>query len=290
MSVPLQIQPQKPLRGGLQGVVSPMPLTEEEWRTGVQLTPVCGLEPFVWGCASEDEKPVADIEDYSEFSSTMIGVEVQCGPNGPNSPIGDIARRIARQGLERTRWSRLAQVLSDGVVGGGSVGGWAVNPSLQSEALTPSGFDPDNPAGIAPTLQGLLDGLCACWQGDIVFHVPASYLPQFVRQYIVEWDSARGVWTMGPYDFSFDCYPNLGPEAVEDVTPTAQDGSEFWIYATSRPLAAFSREMAFDARGVDRNNYLVEALRGAIVAFDPCCAFAAKAATCVENCAPLEES
>lgn len=292
MSVPLQIRPQKPIRGGLESVATPLPMTEEDWRTGVQIQTVCGLEPFVWGCASvtdpEDPdtwKPVADILPYSEFSSTMIGLEVACGPNGPNSPIGDIAKRIAQEGLERVRFSRLAQVLANGDVGGGATAGFGTNPSLQEDSSNPDGFVLATPAGILTTIQGLLDAVTDCWQTDVVFHVPLSFLPHFLDNHLVEWDAERGVWHMGPYEFSFDLYPNLGSAADELATPTATDGSEVWIYVTSRPLYAFSREMTIAARKQRLNEYVVEALRGAIIVFDPCCAMGAKAQVCDEVCA-----
>lgn len=284
MSVPLPIQVQRPLKGGLASVMMPIPVGESDWRTGVQITPVCGLEPFVWGCASDGDKDVSSVEATVEFQATTIGVEVECGPNGPHSPIGDIARDTAARGLERTRWSRLAQVLHDGEVAGGNVGSWTTNPSLQSTATTPDGFDPDNVAGITSTLAGLLDGLCGCWQADVVVHVPVGFLPYFVRATLVEWDASRELWTMGGFDFSFDCYPNLGPPAVEIASPTPTDGSEVWMYVSSRPMAGWSSEEIVAARKVQLNEYIVEASRGAIVAFDPCCTLAAKATVCTDGC------
>lgn len=277
VSVPLQIQPQIPPIGGLASVAAPLPLTEPEWRTGVQLTSLCGLEPFVWGCSSSDDKPVYATGDTVEFQSTTIGVEVACGPNGPNSPIGDIARKSAVEGLKRSEWQRLAIVLSDGVVGGGSVGSFGSNPSFQSEAVLAPNLDVTDPRGLVATVTDVLGVLCECYQSDTVLHVPAKFLPYFLAETLVEFDVSSGTYKLGVFDVSFDCYLNLGTPAAEILQPTATDGSEVWVYASTRPMIAMDRVVTVGSTQVQQNEYLYEASRGAIAVFDPCCLFASKA-------------
>jgi len=271
---PLQIQTPRRPRGGLADVAGALPMSwgDGGWNWGVQVTPSCLLDRTVWGCASTGLKPNNGIEPSVNFDPTTFAVAVNCGPNGEQSPIGDIARQLAVDGLERWYWSDLAVVLSEGEVGAA-----VPNPSLRSEMQPYTGFVPATPECIMRVISGLLQQQGDCYDADVVFHVNRMFLPYFVSQQIVLWDEGRGVWHMGPYDFSFDSYPNLGSAAIEGADPTLTDGTEAWIYMTPRPLAATAPEQAFSSTRVRQNLYQVAAEVPGIVVFNPCCVWAGKA-------------
>lgn len=279
MALPIRIQEPRLHRGGLESVVRPVPGSVVEWRGGIDYTPSCGVSPFIWGCDRDggvdpdSEKPQGELEEAVFFDSVTIGVQYSCLPGSETlSPIGDLVSDSARYAYDRYRWQRLAQVLSDGVVNG--AGG--ANPSLQSVAEVPDGFDPDAPAGIPSTIQGMLDSQCSAWDAQRVLHVPQQYLPHFLTQYLVEWDADVGVYRMGTHLVSFDCYPNLGPEGDEP----AEDGSEVWMYMTDAPMAAFDSEVIESATHVRLNRTTASAESGAIIAFNTCGVVAAKALIC----------
>lgn len=271
---PLQIQTPRRPRGGLADVAGNLPMSwgADGWNWGVQATPTCSMDRTVWGCASTGEKPENSVQDADNFDPTTFAVTVGCGPNGERSPIGDIARQLATDGLERWYWSDLAVVLANGEVGAA-----VPNPSLQSAMNPYVGFNPAAPDCIMRVLSGLLEQQGELYDADVVFHVNRMFLPYFIEDTLVEWDPVRGVWHMGPYDFSFDSYPNLGSAAIELASPTLTDGSEAWIYMSPRPLAATAPEQAFESKRVRQNAYIVAAEVPGIVVFNTCGVWAGKA-------------
>lgn len=286
MPAPLRIQPPKMLRGGLKSVAGDlnalMPVSE--WRTGVQYTPQCDIDGFIWGCegssvvADDGLKPNTPPGSASDIYPGTLGVRSQCNIGGRQTVIGDVVRQVAEQGLERARYSLLADIMYDGEVGRATP-----NVSFKTDATVPAGFDPLVPAGIVNTMQGLLDAACTCWDQQLVFHVPVAYLPHFLAKYIVEWDEGAGVYRMGAHLVSFDCYTNLGPDAVDpDDRIPAADGSEVWIYATGAPLIGLDPDIDVHSSILDAriNLYNVVAEQGGIVLMDSCCIVGAKAAVC----------
>lgn len=277
LGVVLPILPGRRHRGGLESVALPLPTSD--WHHGVIVTPVCGVEPFVWGCESasreapDDVKPITPILDSEQFDSTLIGVLVDCD-GGPGA-LGSIEEIIASEGWRRTAWQAMAGILHNGEVGTA-----APNPSLESVAILPPGWDPLVPAGIVPSLQGLLDAACTCWNADLVIHVPVQFLPYFLRLYLVEWDNDDQVYRMGAFRISFDCYPNVGPDSLGPDAEPNPDGSEVWMYATGPIYYGIVDPEIIRTREWRQNKSRVEDIAGAIVAFEPCCVMAVKATVC----------
>ena len=306
MPAPLKLQPPRTLRGGLASVSDDLSalMPASEWRTGVQYTTKCSTDSFIWGCEGGANESLDTGEFDTEKTETataaphdvdfypgMIGSTTECMVAGRQTVIGDLVRQSAEQSLDRVRYSTLAQILYYG-----NVGRTDRNASLQGDATVPDGFDPSAPSGIKQTLQGLLDATSRCWDQQLVFHVPAQYLPYFLADALVEFDQSAGVYRMGAHLVSFDTYVNLGPNALiggsggfdpEEDDPAldprlaSADGSDFWIYATSTPLIGLDavdvQSSILDPR---LNKYRVVAEQGAIILFDPCCAIGAKAAVC----------
>jgi len=272
LGVPLGILQGGRHRGGLESVAVPIPTSD--WHSGVQVTPVCGVEPFVWGCASSSgepgEKPITPILPSEQFDSTMIGVMVDCD-GGPGA-LGKIEATIASEGWQRTAWQRLATVLHDGEVGADDS-----NPSLQNVATLPVGWDVNNPADITNSLQGIIDAACTCWNADLVIHVPVEYLPYFLEKNLVSWDKDDQVYRLGSFRVSFDCYPNLGPSNLGPDAIPAADGSEVWMYATGPVYYGIATPEMIQTREWRQNKSRVEEIAGAIIAFEPCCIAAVKA-------------
>lgn len=291
MPAPLPIQPPRLLRGGLASVAVDVPLPVEEWRTGVIWTTQCEVDSFVWGCDSAERggggqvKPAAALgADEPEFYPGVIGARTTCDIAGSRTIIGDRVRTIAEQMLDRTRYGQLAQILADGDVGRDAAGVPDRNPSVVYDGQVPANFNNNSPSTLRGTMQGLMDAACTCWDQQLVFHVPRPYLAQFLHERLVVWDEADGVYRMGDHLVSFDCYPNIGPDqdfagnAQPDQNVPAADGSEVWIWATSRPMIGLDEVMDdYSHRDVRQNSYDVVAEQGAIVMVDPCCIYAAKA-------------
>lgn len=263
-------------------MVRAVPGSVEDWRGGIDYTPSCGTDPFIWGCQRDgsgdvdSEKPQGDLSEAVFFDSVTIGVQYTCNPSAKTlSPIGDLVSDSARYAYQRFRWQRLARVLVDGQVNAFTL----INPSFQSVAQVPAGLDVDNPSGIVTTIQAMLElSQCTSWDAQRVLHVPQQYLPHFLNQYLVEWDNDAGVYKMGQHLVSFDCYPNVGPQP--DLDPGADDGSTFWMYMSDAPMAAFDSEVIEAATHVRMNRYTASAESGAIIAFNPCGVVASKAIVC----------
>lgn len=286
MTAILPLQDQPPIRGGLRSISDPLPLEENEWRSGVHVSPALGGDTFTsgygggsWGSIEGgDEKPVNELEPGVDFTPGTIGTIFDCGgPGSPGTPIGDTVRQRAEALIERRSWSDLARLLHTGETyrcGDLDSNGDAdeTNPSLQGLAVTPAGYDDGAPGSIRGVLQGLLDGVCSTWHTDPVFHVARAWMPHFLGD-IVRWDESTDTFRFGPHLVSFDCYPNVGPAG----TTTAADGSEVWIYASMRPLVAFGGVEVVSARHYRQNTYQVRAEREAIAIIDPTLVSAAKA-------------
>lgn len=279
MTVPLPLQPRTPLRGGLASVAQPVPLPESDWRGGVFYTPQVAGTAFRWGCAVDAEtlKDVSDTPGSELFDSTTIGVLYECGPGARNTSIGDILEASAVSDFRAQRWSEAARLLQDGVVYSGENAG-GLNPGLKDATLAPLFVEAAN-GTLREAVAQVLQISCACLRSDPVLHVPRQYLPHFLAEALVQWDPARSLYHMGPIDVSFDCYANEGTAAVEaGGNPTAADGSEVWIWATSRPLVSWSSEEIVGTVHAQRNENYVRVEQGVIAMIDPDCIYAARAA------------
>lgn len=292
--LPLQNPPR--IRGGFATVAQPLigrdgePLSESEWNKGVEWTNFGAGETFVsgmgggsWGLIADgDEKPVNPNPDSELFLPLMLGAMFSCEMNAPGGVLGDVSRERAQNLLDRRTYSDLARILSTGeAYTCADPDGSDPNPSLQSEAVFPDGFDGVTPGSIRGVLQGLLDGTCGApgggpgWNSDPVFHVPRAWMPHFLGD-IVRWHEEDGTFRFGPYRVAFDCYPNVAPTAGGGTTNP--DGSEVWIYATLPPQIAYGEQMETSlVRAELRNTYTARAERTAIVAFDTTLVLAAKA-------------
>lgn len=297
MTTPLPIQPRPKIRGGLDSVVVPLPVGEDEWRRGVSITGEIDADLHAWdatGCVEEgytvddpdpiDEKPAtAPGYDSGMFYPTMIPRHVECNIGGAHTSVGDIITGLARSSFERTQYRTLARILHGRLQVMDGAG--TPNPSMSGgwtgdQPIYPDGFDPENPGSIMGTIQGLLDIVCSCSNSDPVFHIPRAFMHYFLVNGLVQWDEAAAAFRMGPHLVSFDCYPNLGSDVLEQATPTADDGTEVWIWATQRPMVALGAvdEVTITERRQNKYNALVE--RPAIIAFDTICRTAAKARVC----------
>lgn len=284
MTTPLPIQPRPPIRGGLASVAAPLP-DGTDWRLGVEVRSSPDTDVFVWNdpCNDQgvllddfspllDNKPVVDAGPAFRFYPIAVGKIVQCGPGATETTIGDIARQQASGSLDRQVHKALAAALHGKLQAVGQYGSNFENStSIQTNFVTPDGFDDLNPGNIRGTMQGLLDSVCGCSNSDPVFHIPRAWMPHFIDE-IVTWDEATGKFWFGPHEVSFDCYPN-------ELVPytTNPDGSEVWIYATARPMVAVEEEDVTTVLTRSQNNWSVRVERHAIVAFDATCVYAAKA-------------
>lgn len=304
MKIILPLQKPMPIVGGLASVttrLSSLGYRPDQWQgDGIEWTPQCDQNLGVWGCATLQNDPleekVANSTSPSEvFNSALIYAQANCLGIDRVSPLGDMAQQMAINALEAHKWSQLARVLHEGDVQHPD----GPNPSLQSMAEVPVGYTHANivdPPGLASGVQSLLETVCGCNSADVVLHVPMQYAPQFMKNYLVEWeepknsdgmdsaDQTDGKWMLGPYEVSFDCYPNVGPVSVESIPgyvagdriPDA-DGSEVWIYLSSRPLGDFGDDYQVDSEFVRTNSRLNEAAQFGVIAVDPCCVVAVKA-------------
>lgn len=271
MTTPLPIQPRPPIRGGLASVSAQLPLPESEWRGGVWVTPETNMTTFRWGCATTGDKPTTTLPEASLFEPATVGAMMECGPNGGVQPM---LEAYALEMWKRQRWSEAAKLLHDGTTDGPEAG---QNFSLKDATAAP-GFDPAAPGSIEGTLQGLLDIVCNCSSSDPVLHVPRAFMSQFMTQTLIRWDEPTGTFRFGPHLVSFDCYPNLGPDAVEGgANPTPIDGSQVWIWATSQPLVEWSAQERVRTVAPRRNEHLLRVEQDVIVTIDPGCAYGARA-------------
>lgn len=303
MTTPLKIQASPPLRGGLDAVASPLPMSEDEWRVGIEVTPPARNSVHLWdatGCADVGyeldaaagagapaeltEKTENGVASGFKFYPTGIVAQVECHVSGTQSAIGDIILENAQADLDRMQWRALEAVLHGAAPVMGPAG--ERNPSLanydddgvgQSAPTLPDGFDPTAPGDLKGSLQGLLDGICACSKGDLTLHVPVSFLPYFLVDGAVRWNEDTGRYTYGSHTVSFGCYPNRGPQDTEAASPTADDGTEVWIYSTGPVYYAFGDTDTVQEVVRRQNKAIALVERPAIVAFDPVCVYAVKA-------------
>lgn len=278
MTVPLPVQPNPRRRGGLESIARDLPLSLEEWRTGVRFTPPGADAPFVWptGCvvpAAAEKGFVEGVGQGELFNPLVVGNGVECMPG--RSAVGDLVRDNATRGLELRRFEQLAVAMFTGGTGGDEADN---NPSLQAlpASVTAPGVDPLLPKRGRLAMQGLMNAMCIYGGSDWVVHAPLASLP-VMRNELGLTHGDDGVWRMGDLDFSFECTPIEGPTEVEDVTPTATDGSEFWLWITRRPLIAWDEPLPV-RENIDtaRNRRVVLAERPAILVFDTTAVLAAK--------------
>lgn len=288
MTTILPLQTSERLRGGLESVARPpvgrdgQVVSESEWRGGVGFTPLHGHsdQGFVWpvGCAATPAltggKPTEDpIGPMEEFQPLVVGAISSCLPG--RTVFGDLQRAQALEVLERVKYGKLSEALLTGGTGASNES----NPGLLATATMPAGFDAANPNTVRLTMQGLLNGVCDAGGSDWVFHAPIQALPTIKEALGLTWNGERGVWTYGPFDWSFDCYPNVGPASVEGTNPTATDGSEWWIWLTRRPMIAWSDStQVVEATKALENERKVLAEQVALLVFDTGAVYGAKAA------------
>lgn len=281
MTIALDLQIDEPLRGGLMDNSRELPVSETEWREGVQVTSQCNVDGGTWGCGrayAEDggeTKTVNELGPTDIFESTTIYNVAECNVAGSRSLIGNRQELVAREGLDVVKYSLMADVLYTGEVGIGELQS-TPNPSFFSTARIPEGQNYLTPSSITNTMTGLIEVLCAQWRRQVVFHVPIQFMPQMLNSSLVVWDWDRNRYYMGNYPVSFDCYLNYGPESAVDPVPNV-DGSELWIYMSSIPYISFGDEGTDGYTEVQINRHTERAERGAIATFDPCSVWAAKA-------------
>jgi len=257
------------LRGGILSAAQPLPAAYDSWRQGVSFNSTCvdTENPRLWYCVDPTPVPGDKVADSVGtpvvFEPFMVYSERDCSTWISPSELEE----LARIGLDRTLSQGVALQLQTNAVGSSS-------PSLNSVAIdiTPV----SGPVDVTNTLSGLIgNATCTCGLTEIIVHAPLRSLPFFVERELVEWDEARGLWHMGPYAFSFDCYSEVGPDDVE----TDADGSEAWLYVTG-PVEWSIGEAEVVGRPhsiVPRTNEalsLIEHL--SIVRFDTCCVYAAR--------------
>ncbi len=293
MTTPLPIQPRPPIRGGLESVVTPLPLDESKWRIGVAPTleddagiglwDANGCEDFGIDVDSGDEvneKPETSPAGSSAFAPAILTKLVSCNVGGSQSAVGNLILDSARYSFDRMQYRTLAKILQGSLPVFNADGD--ANPNLSGDfgadgPTYPDGFDASQPGDIKGTLQGLLDLVCSCSHSDPVFHIPRSFMPQFLGTTLVHWDDANGVFRFGPHLVSFDCYTNLGSDELEQATPTAIDGTEVWIWTSSQPMVAFGAQDNLTGLERRQNEYTALVERPAIITFDTQCFGAAKA-------------
>lgn len=256
------------LRGGILSAARPLPAALDDWRQGVNFNTACVNtdETRLWYCTDPEDavdKVADDVGAPAVFNPFLVYSERDCS----TWMDPDQLEELARIGLDRTLSTGVALQLQTDAVGNG-------NPSLNSEAID---ITPVTPVDIVNTISGLLTAAsCSCGLPNPVFHAPLRSLPFFIERQIVEWDNSRGLWHMGPYDFSFDCYSETGPD---DVT-TDPDGSEVWLYVSGSvewaigPADTVRRPESIVVRTNEALS-LIEHL--SIVRFDTCCVYAARA-------------
>lgn len=294
-NLPLKAYPG--IRGGLESVVAPLPLTEDEWRRGVNVRSsfvgelyVSGYGGGSWGAVDEgDEKPVNQPGSDWDFFPVTIGDIFECGALVPQgSPAERDIQFHAEALLEREQYRKLAELLytgetyvcgdledanDDGDVDDPDEGVDFTNPGFIALAELPVGYDDGAPGSIRGVFQGLLDSVCDVWTSDPVFHVARAWMPHFLGD-VVKWDEATQTFRFGPHLVSFDCYPNEGPAG----TTTAVDGSEVWVYASMQPMVGIGDNVEVQrARNARQNTHQIRAEREAIIAFDATLVAAAKA-------------
>lgn len=259
------------LRGGILSAARPLPAEYDTWRQGVNFNTACSdtEDPRLWYCVDPDPEPPDKVGDAVgapvTFEPFLVYSERDCSTWMDPAEL----EKLAQIGLDRTLSQGVALQLQTNAVGNSS-------PSLNSEAtdLTPVGGAVD----IVNTLSGLIGTAhCDCSLTEIVIHAPVRALPFFIERQLVSWDESRGLWHIGPYAVSFDCYSETGPGDVD----APADGSEVWLYVTGAiewalgPKDIVRRPHAITPRTNDALS-LIEQL--SIVRFDTCCVFAALAA------------
>jgi hypothetical protein len=304
VTTPLPIQPRPPIRGGLDSVAIPLPLSESEWSGGVFVTSTDDSSVVVWDASCQDygwelgaaivdpgdppndpieEKPASTPPAESEFAPTVIAARASCSVGGSQSAIGDIIGQNAQAALDRMQYRVLAQALHGGTpVYAQQDHGGGQNPNLAgfgggTAPTYPAGFNASAPGNIRGTLQGLLDLVCECYHSDPVFHIPRSFMAYFLTDALVRWDEGTQTFRFGPHMVSFDCYANKGSNELETATPTATDGSEVWIWTSAQPMVALGAQDTITNLERRQNSYTALVERQAIVAFDTACFGAAKA-------------
>lgn len=263
------------LRGGILSAARPLP-SGAEWRQGLTFNPVCLTgDDRLWFCTDvvdpegEESQPVKNLDAVTApvvFDPFLAYAESECS----TWISRDDLLALARQGFDRTLSAGFAaQLQSNPLSAQGNQ-----SPSLNSVGTEIAG---SGTADISNTLSALIsNAICDCRQTDLLIHAPIRALPFFVERELVEWDDSRSIWHMGPYDFSFDCYSETGPDDVD----TAVDGSEVWLYVTGPveyavgPEVVPTLEHSLTARTNDQLA-LVEHL--AALRFDTCCVLAARA-------------
>lgn len=258
------------LRGGILSAAKALPAQYDEWRQGVSFNSACvdTSDPRLWYCVDPSSEglsnKVADnVGSPVTFEPFMVYSERDCSTWMDQSELEE----LARIGLDRTLSQGIALQLQTNPLGSSS-------ESLNSVA---NDITPATPVDIVNTIAGLIGtASCDCGLSDVLLHAPLRSLPFFIERRLVEWDEARGVWHMGQYDISFDCYSEVGPGDVS----TPLDGSQIWIYATGPvewsigPAEVAGRP---DSIVVRTNNALSLIEHLAILRFDTCCVVAARA-------------
>lgn len=255
------------LRGGILSAARPLPADYNTWKQGVNFNTACIQQSDENNrtqreCVENDDAPdklIDTVGGVAEFDPFLVYAGVECSTWLER---GDL-EKLTQIGFD----ARLSQAVA-----------LELQTSTTSERLNDATvIMGDSIADVTNTLSGLIGTMaCTCYQNDILIHAPVRALPFFIEHRLVQWDNARGLWHMGPIDFSFDCYSEVGPgdDDGED------DGSTVWLYATGPVEYAIGPAVTVGRPdglviGTNEELSLIEHL--AIVRFDPCCTYAAKA-------------
>lgn len=229
---------------------------------------VCDVNIFT--IASCDPTPPTklfnDVPAETRVEPFILGTGYECSMPLSNSPV----QQLAAEALKVGEWSAIATVIHSNPDNLAGVLNWAD----EATDITPA-----TPAGLANTLQGLLDqAACSCWgRGELYLHVPLQYLPYFLEQSLIVWDDNTP--KLGPINVVFDCYPNT-PPTVNTGGAANVDGSEVWLYLTGPQYIGVGDVLTTDTGYLQQNTNVSLVERYAIGVFDGCCVYAAKAVVC----------
>lgn len=273
-AIPLPILAAQPVTYGLGGnhidLLAIAGVDPDVVNKGALYRPVCDHVVFTQAIcdAARPAKTVNQVPDQVRFEPFLIGDAFECGMPQSISPVSQLALNT----LALSEWQQIAITVHSNPDNLNGVLNWAD----YANDITPA-----TPAGLSNTIHGLIEAAaCTCWSsGNLYLHVPIAYMPYFLEQSLLWWETGSNTPKIGPVSIVFDCYPNT-PPTVNTGGAAAADGSEVWLYLTGPNYIGVGNVYETDTMFAQQNNHLSMAERHAIALFDTCCVTAAKAVVC----------
>lgn len=266
MPTPVPVELDQPLAGsGLLAQSRPLP---EGWQRGIKFLDVSCFDPAVMGeCPSGEDLKPTERADAVEFRPFEVIQAIACSTLD-NRTDWDA---LTAAELERTKDFAIARELLTGVARNRDLG----PDSAEVNALV-------NTAGqVGSTFTSLATAL-GCLETQVLnsnagrgatLYMPVSVAWQAMADSLLYRDGARWRTVTGSTVIISSGFDGRGPSSIDATAPPAE-GSELYVYATTTVWAGTGSTSVLHDVNRAVNDVNSRAEQNALVAFDPCSAWA----------------